>query len=63
MKIDNDFIESLLNMVVGVVVNGAISMLLFDITTTQALGATLVFIGASWVRHIVIRKIFRKLEA
>lgn len=62
MRLNLDFAEVSTNMVIGLFVNGLISMVLFDIGATQAAGGTVVFLVASFCRHWLLRKLFRALS-
>ena len=58
----SDIMEVHVNMVVGAVVNTAITYYLFDITPQFALVSTGIFFTVSWVRSYGLRRLFRYLE-
>ena len=58
----SDVLEVNVNMIVGAVINTAITYYLFDITPQFALVSTGIFFIASWVRSYGLRRLFRYLE-
>jgi hypothetical protein len=57
-----DNLEVLTNMVAGALINYALTMLIFGVSAQFALGTTVVFFIASYIRSYTIRRMFRKGE-
>lgn len=62
MSIIRDNIEVSTNMISGAVINYFLTLLLFGVSVEFALGTTVLFFIASYVRSIIVRRLFRKGE-
>ena len=62
MSRNTDLLEVNLNMFGGMVINAGLTMLIFDTSITQAMGATAVFFISSYLRTYLLRIYFRRRE-
>lgn len=62
MSIKRDTAESAVNMIVGAIINYLAVMWLFGVSPVFAAGTTAVFFALSFVRALIIRRIFRRIE-
>ena len=57
-----DITESITNMLIGAVINWIAVWIMFDVSTYFVTASTIVFFVLSFVRSILIRRLFRRLE-
>lgn len=55
-------LEVNLNMFGGMLINAGLTMVIFNTSITQAMGATAVFFTASYLRTYLLRRYFRQRE-
>ncbi len=60
--VKRDITESITNMLIGAVINWIAVWIMFDVSTYFVTASTIVFFVLSFVRSILIRRLFRKLE-
>lgn len=63
MSLVRDNIEVTTNMILGAVINYLLTLLIFGVSMQFALGTTIIFAVASYVRSLLIRRCFRKNES
>lgn len=57
-----DHVETLTNMLSGMLINYVLTLMLFGVSTGKALGTTCIFFICSYIRSYCVRRYFRKLE-
>jgi hypothetical protein len=57
-----DHTEVISNMICGAVINYLLTMLIFGVSAQFAIGTTVIFFIASYIRSYTIRRLFRKGE-
>lgn len=62
MSRNTDLLEVNCNMFGGMVINAGLTMVIFDTSITQAIGATAVFFTVSYLRTYLLRIYFRRRE-
>lgn len=62
MSIKRDNLEVLTDMIAGGLINYVLTMLIFGVSGKFALATTVVFFVISYMRKLVIRRMFRRNE-
>jgi|TARA_R110000744_G_scaffold376966_1_gene491601 hypothetical protein len=57
-----DLQEINVNMILGLIINGWLTYLIFETTPKETVGITLIFFAVSYLRQWVIRVLYRHIE-
>ena len=57
-----DLQEINVNMILGLIINGWLTYLIFETTPRETVGITLIFFAVSYLRQWVIRVLYRHIE-
>lgn len=60
--VKRDITESIANMLIGAVINWVAVWIMFDVSAYFVTASTIVFFVLSFVRSLLIRRLFRRLE-
>lgn len=60
--VKRDISESIANMLIGAVINWVAVWIMFDVSAYFVTASTIVFFVLSFVRSLLIRRLFRRLE-
>ena len=58
----SDLLETSISLFVGIVINAVLTVFIFNVSVTFALGSTAVFTVFSFLRMFILRRVFRKIE-
>ena len=58
----SDLLETIVSLLVGTIINTVITVFIFNVSVTFALGTTVVYTVFSFLRMYILRRIFRRME-